>query len=62
MKRQTVYIIKDDYAPDAGRRIFGVYSTREKAEAAQDRYESEDNEYSEAFDPLDIRSFELERN
>ena len=60
MKEQYVYILKDDYAPDAGSRIYGVYSTREKAEEAQEKYESEDNEYETACDSLDIRRFLLE--
>lgn len=55
-----VYILKDDYAPDAGSRIYGVYSTREKALADQARYESDDNEYGEACDSLSISSYVLE--
>ena len=55
-----IYILKDDYNPDVGSRIYGVYSTCDKAVAAQARYESEDNEYGTACESLDIKSFELE--
>jgi hypothetical protein len=55
-----VYILKDDYAPDAGSRIYGVYSTRAKAEKAMEEYESDDNEYGNGCDSLDISSYDVE--
>jgi hypothetical protein len=54
-----VYILKDDYAPD-GCRIYGVYSTYEKAEEAQARYESDDNEFGKACESLDIDSYTVQ--
>jgi hypothetical protein len=57
--KQYVYILKNDYSPD-GSRIYGVYSTREKAKKAKERYESDDNEYGESCDTLDIDVCELE--
>ena len=32
--KTNVYVIKDDFTSDAGSTIYGIYSTREKAEAA----------------------------
>ncbi len=49
-----VFILKNDYAPDAGSKIYGVYSTIEKAYEAMERYESEDNEYGKGCDSLDV--------
>ncbi len=51
-----IYILKDDYNPD-GSRIYGVYSSMEKAQEAMEIYESEDNEYGVSCDSLDIESF-----
>lgn len=57
---KTVYILKDDYAPDAGSRIYGVYSTYEKAEEAMDYFSEENDTYGEGCDSLDIDSHEVE--
>lgn len=54
-----VYILKDDYAPDAGSRIYGVYSTREKAQEDMDFYSEENEVYGEGCNSLDIREFEV---
>jgi hypothetical protein len=57
--KQYVFILKDDYAPDNSR-IYGVYSTRAKALAAKEIYESDENEYGKGCDSLEIDTFELE--
>ena len=57
---KEIYILKDDYAPDAGSRIYGVYSTLEKAKEAMEHYESDDNEYGQGCDSLDIESHRVE--
>jgi hypothetical protein len=59
-KDKTVYILKDDYAPDAGSRIYGVYSTYEKAEEAMEYYGNENEDYGEGCESLDICSFSLQ--
>jgi hypothetical protein len=51
--KQHVYILKDDYSPDTGSRIYGVYSTSDKASKALSVYESEENEYEQSCDSLD---------
>jgi len=48
-----VYILQDEYASD-GPKIYGVYSTIEKAKNAKKEYESDDNEYGKSCDSLDI--------
>ena len=40
---KDVYLLVDDYTPDAGSTIWGVYSTREKAENALKHLEDGEN-------------------
>jgi len=57
--RKKVYIVMDDYTPDAGSTIYGVYSTNGLAEKAVEELESEDNEYGRNMNEegtIDIRS------
>ena len=57
---KIVYILKDDYAPDAGSRIYGVYSTRAKAQEAMDYFSEENDDYGPGCDSLDIDSYDVE--
>lgn len=58
--KQRIYILKDDYAPDAGSRVYGVYSTSEKASEFLERYEGDDNEFGRGCDSLDVSSYIVE--
>ncbi len=54
-----VYYLIDDYTPDAGSTIYGMYSTMEKAQKALEELENPNNEYGENMnedDTIDIRS------
>ena len=43
--KMEVWMLVDDYTPDAGSTIYGVYISEEVAELALEELESEDNEY-----------------
>jgi len=57
-----VWIVIDDYAPDAGSDIHGCYATMELAEQAMKEYGTDDNEFGEAqdIDNWDIRSLSVQ--
>jgi len=46
-KLKEVWLVVDDYTPDAGSTIYGVFATQELAEARLEVLCSEDNEYEE---------------
>ena len=56
---KQVFILKNDYVPDAGSMIYGVYATRELAEKAEARYASDDNEFGEGCEELEIDQEDL---
>lgn len=56
--KMGVWMLIDDYTPDAGSTIYGVYSSMELAELALEELESENNEYGKNMnedDSIDIR-------
>jgi hypothetical protein len=58
-KRTYVYIVKNDYMPEPGSWIEGIYSTEEKAKARVKELQSGESEYS--FSEDDCENFEIER-
>ena len=42
---KEIYLLVDDYTPDAGSTIYGAFSTRELAEERLAKLSSYDNEY-----------------
>ncbi len=54
---REVYILKDDYAPDAGSRIYGVFSSKEKADEMKEYYSNENDTFGEGCDSLSIVSY-----
>lgn len=59
-----IYIIIDDYTPDAGSSIYGVFSTEKKAQLKFNSLSSDDNEYGENLnknDTLEIKPLEVDK-
>lgn len=48
-----VYILIDDYTPEAGSTIYGVFATNKLAEARLKELSSDDNEYGESLNAED---------
>ena len=60
---KKVYILIDDYTPDAGSTIYGVYVTKKAAETRLKELENEDNEYGQNMNEdntIDIQEYEIE--
>lgn len=60
---KIIYLLVDDYTPDAGSTIYGAYTTLELAKKALEHLEdAENNEYGENLnedDTIEVRSLTL---